>query len=101
MFVPFFSKFLYETDLPVLKYSYERKDGDLILKFKWNEVQRGFKMAFGIETSTGNGIRLLGTTEEQTVILEDSDSFNFYNLSSDLTNAPHNSFSYYWTKGDY
>jgi aminopeptidase N len=99
-YTPFFEKFLYDTDLPILNYTYERKPEGILFTYQWNEVPENFQMAFGIESIPGNGIRLVGTTHKQEILLEQATTFNFYNLSKDLSNAPHNSFTYYWTKGE-
>ncbi len=97
----FFAKFLYDTELPVLHYSIKRSEQGLLLNYWWTGVAPGFKMAFGIYTSTGKQVRLLGTTETQDLLLEGERFFNFYTVWSDLSLAPKNSFTYYQTRYEY
>jgi aminopeptidase N len=42
----FFNKYLYDNRLPVLEYSFHKNPDDLIFKYKWTEVEKGFKMPF-------------------------------------------------------
>lgn len=94
----FFAKFLYETELPILHYSYKRTEQGLLLNYCWKGVAPGFKMAFGIYTPTGKQMRLLGTSETQELMLEGERTFNFYTILSNLSLAPKNAFTYYYTK---
>lgn len=94
----FFAKYLYDTKLPVLSYSYEKKDEGILFKYKWTDVGPEFKMAFGLEFSNGNAQRFLGTTEEQEFFIDNANTFYFLNENKDLSNAPHNSFTYYRTR---
>lgn len=96
---PFFNKYIYDTRIPVLSYKYERNGPDLILKYKWEEVEDGFFMPFSIETFKDNkAIRLVGTKNEQQVILKNTESFVFFQLMKPVSNCPHNGFTYYWTR---
>jgi aminopeptidase N len=97
-FTPLFNKFLYDTRIPVLSYSYKRTGTDLVLKYKWTEVEEGFTMPFSIET-TGNleAIRLVASSQEQEIVLKDTESFSFFHLIKSTKNCPHNGLTYFWT----
>jgi aminopeptidase N len=95
---PFFNKYLYETRLPVLEYRYARENGNLVLKYRWTEVEPGFRMPFGIGTNLKESFRLEGTTEWKEQQISDTDWFNFYNLATDYAGCPHNAFTYYRTR---
>jgi len=98
-FTPLFDKYLYDTKIPVLSYSYKRDSNNLILKYKWIDVEDGFVMPFSIETIEGkNDIRLVGKTEEQEIVLDDTKSFVFFNYLKSAKNCPHNGLTYYWTR---
>jgi aminopeptidase N len=96
---PLFNKFLYDSRIPVLSYNYKRKGTDLVLKYKWTEVEDGFTMPFSIETiSNKDAIRLVATTQEQEITLKNTESFTFFNLMKSVINCPHNGLTYFWTK---
>ena len=98
-FSAFFSKYLYDTGLPVLEYSYTRENGGIRLKYKWDEVEDGFEMPLAIKTfDTEHAIRLMATTKEQEIFLENAKSFNFYNEFVPLDNCPRNSLTYFRTR---
>jgi aminopeptidase N len=95
---PLFNKFLYETDLPVLHYYYERKGDDIILTYKWTEVDPGFVMPFSIKPiGSDEGLRFVATTQEQEVVLNDMESFIFYQPRLSPAGCPHNGLTYFWT----
>jgi aminopeptidase N len=95
---PLFQKFLYDTNLPVLYYQYERKGNDILLRYKWSEVVPGFVMPFSIKIfNSDESLRLLATTEEQEVILQDADSFFFYQSVQSPKGCPANGLTYFWT----
>lgn len=96
-FTPFFDKFLMETGLPVLEYSWEQKGKNLIFEFKWTEVKDGFEMPFCIR-SGNKSFRLVGTTKSQKVVLNNAENFRFYNMWSGSEDVEHNAFTYFWTK---
>jgi len=89
---------LYDTKLPVLEYSFTSKDSDLILKYRWAEVDDGFLMPFGIESDKKEGIRLAATSVWQETVLRGVKWFNFYNLWKGYKGCPDNSFTYYNTR---
>jgi aminopeptidase N len=95
---PFYRKFLYELDAPVLSYSFKIQNNGVLFSYKWTDVPEGFEMAFGIGASNGENYRLVGTTEKQEFFIENARFFNFYNMVSNIDNAPHNSFTYYSTR---
>jgi len=94
---PFFKKYLYETGLPVLEYSFANDSCDLVLTYKWTGVEEGFMMPFGIETNGKEAFRLVGTTNEQRTVLKNTEWFNFFNQWKGPAGAPDNSFTYYHT----
>jgi aminopeptidase N len=93
-----FDKYLYETELPILEYSYEKTDSNLILKYQWTGVKDGFRMPFSIE-STGDKktYRLDASTDEQVMVIENTKSFAFFNMKKLPENCPRNGLTYYWT----
>jgi aminopeptidase N len=93
----FFNKYLFDNRLPVLEYSFYKNPDDLIFKYKWTEVEDGFKMPFCIETSEKKAIRLLGTTQEQEIELKNTSWFNFFNKWKGIEGVRDNSFTYFWT----
>jgi len=96
-YTPFFKKYLYETRLPVLQYSFIADSGNLVFKYKWTEVEDGFRMPFCIETNVKKAIRLVGTTDEQQTVLENTSWFNFFNCWKGPAGAEDNSFTYFRT----
>jgi len=95
---PFFNKFLYDANLPELNYSYKRVGNDFVLTYKWDGVEDGFKMPFGIIVDNDRSIRLEGASSDKEIVLENTQTFNFINEFRGTENAPHNSFTYYRTK---
>ncbi|HEX2395470.1 MAG TPA: M1 family metallopeptidase, partial [Bacteroidales bacterium] len=93
----FFNKFLLDTRLPVLEYSFRQTGDDLLIKYRWSETEDGFIMPFGIETDKGKGIRLLATSSWQETLLKNTNWFNFYNLWKGYQGCPDNSYTYYHT----
>ena len=96
-YYPFFKKYLYETRLPVLEYSFDTNPDNLVFRYKWTEVEEGFRMPFCIETGNKEAIRLVGTTYEQSIVLENVKWFNFFNQWKGPAGSRDNSFTYYWT----
>ncbi len=94
----FFKKYLYDTRLPVLEYSFQNDSDDVTFSYKWTEVEDGFKMPFCIETDKDKTIRLTGTTHEQNIKLENTSWFNFFNPWKGYEGVKKNSFTYFWTK---
>lgn len=96
---PLFNKFLYETDLPVLEYSYHRQDSNIVFKYKWLEVEPDFEMPFSIKSiDSDKGIRLMASTVEQETILHDVESFIFYQPTQSASGCPPNGLTYFWTR---
>ena len=97
-FTAFFSKFLYDTEPPVLQYSFTNKDNLLLFTYKWINVDSSFTMPFSIMINKYQNIRLVGTTENKTARVSHAESFylpnekRFYHKKL----LP-NSFTYYWT----
>lgn len=96
----FFKKFLYDKNLPVLKYTYKKDGKDIIFRYQWDEVDKGFVMPFSIYAGAGNNLRLVGTTESQEIRLKNAGSFHFYTLWLDTEKVPRDGFTYYWTRCD-
>jgi len=99
-YAAFFKKYLYDKNLPVLKYTYRKEGTDIILKYQWDQVDKGFEMPFSIYAGAGKNLRLYGTTESQEVILKNVGSFHFYTFWIDPDKAPKDGFTYYWTRCD-
>lgn len=95
---PFFNKYLHDTDLPVLQYSYEKTDRGILLKYKWGGVEAGFKMPFAIRLDENESLRIEADTEFQETLLKDAGTFLFYNMSTDLQGIPHNALTYHHTR---
>ncbi len=95
---PFFDKYLYDTKLPVLNYNFTAKGDSLVLTYKWTEVEKGFTMPFCIKTNDGRAVRLVGSTTEEKISLEDVNSFIFYNEWQDLDGVADNAYTYFRTK---
>jgi aminopeptidase N len=94
----FFNKYLYDTRLPVLEYSFAEDQGDLVLKYRWTGVEAGFIMPFGVETNTKESLRLQADTSFKEVRLNGTSWFNFYNLWKGYVGSVDNSFTYYQTR---
>lgn len=95
---PLFNKFLYKTDLPVLYYTYTRKGDNIVLRYKWTEVDPDFVMPFSLKpVGNDKGLRFIATTKEQEVVLKDMESFSFYQSLQSPVGCPHNGLTYFWT----
>jgi aminopeptidase N len=94
---PFFKKFLYDKDPPVLKYGYKHEGNNLYLKFWWEGVDKGFEMPVCI-LSGEKSFRLTGTTDPQTIVLKNAATFRFLNQWIGPEKVEKNSFTYYWTR---
>jgi hypothetical protein len=97
-FTPFFNKFLYNTSLPVLEYSFTHENGEIRLKYRWTEVDEGFFMPFSLITGKGQAIRFEGTTDFNEITLNDAEWFSFVNVWGGYANSPVNGLTYYYTK---
>jgi len=96
-YTPFFNKYLLETTLPVLEYSFVQDKEDLILKYRWSEVEEGFNMPFAIENDQKESFRITANTAWQELILRQTSWFNFFNLEKGYEGCPTNAFTYYHT----
>ncbi len=96
-FSAFFRKYLYDIRLPVLTYTYQREDGDILLKYRWTGVEDGFIMPFAIATDRKKSFRLVAGTTWQETRLSGTSWFNFYNLYTGYQGCPVNAFTYYNT----
>jgi len=94
---PFFNKYLFDTQLPVLSYVYKHANDGILLKFRWTGVEDGFTMPIGIAGEKKEGMRLVATTAWQEVTIPASQWFTFYNLYSGYQGCPDNAFTYYRT----
>jgi aminopeptidase N len=98
-FTPFFNKFLKDTELPVLKYTYTRQGSNLLVKYHWVNVEPGFEMPLCITTGKEGGIyRLEATTEEKEIVLKDATTMRFFTNWNDPEKVLKNSLTYYWTQ---
>jgi aminopeptidase N len=96
-YTPFFRKYLYDTQLPVLSYEYTHEDDNLVIKYRWIGVENGFFMPLCIETDDKESIRLVATTNWQEIIIPGAKWFNFYNLQKGYEGSIDNSFTYFHT----
>jgi len=95
---PFLNKFLYDTEPPLLLYSFSEENGDLKIKYKWTGVEEGFVMPFGIETNNKESLRLIGSTELNEIIIPSTRWFNFYNRWKGFEGVVEHAFTYFNTK---
>lgn len=95
---PFFNKFLYDTSLPVLLYTYRTEQGNLIIRYKWTNVENGFIMPVGIETDQKETIRMEATTDWKELHISGASWFNFFNIWRGYEGCPENAYTYYQTK---
>ena len=87
-FTSFFKVFLYDIDIPVLKYKFENIKDTLIITYKWDNVDKNFRMPFTIFTDNGHVIRIIGYSFPESIKLPHSNYFYFinqYTISSFLT----------------
>ena len=95
----FFHKFLYDTDPPILEYSYRYEGDTLIFSYRFTGVGEHFSMPFSITINDEKNFRLTGTTEEQTFVMPGTKKFFLPNEKNfDKNNLTANSFTYYWTR---
>ncbi|MFO7655445.1 MAG: M1 family metallopeptidase [Bacteroidales bacterium] len=97
-YFPFFNKYLYDKQLPVLSYRFSNKNDSLILNYKWTGVEEGFRMPFCIKTNDNRAIRLVGTTKEQQTVVENGFWFSFYNEWQSPEGVVDNSYTYFRTR---
>ncbi len=95
---PFFHKFLYHEDPPVLEYSYKKNGNNILFYYQWIGVEPGFTMPFCIKTANNKNYRLTGTTEQKQIVLKNTNTFHFYNKITGFDGCEKNSFTYFWTK---
>jgi aminopeptidase N len=101
---PFFHKFLYDTDPPVLSYNiFYEKDSDIILAYKWNNVEPGFTMPFSVADNKNKAYALSGTSSKSFTRFENIEFIKFITQfpdDKDTVVPVKNSFTYYRTKLD-
>ncbi len=101
---PFFHKFLHDTDPPVLSYNiFYEKDSDIILAYKWDNVEPGFTMPFPVADNKNKAYALSGTSSKSFTRFENVEFIKFITYLSDdnYSIVPvKNSFTYYRTKLD-
>jgi len=97
---PFFKKFLYDKDLPELKYTYNREGNDIVLKYQWDKVGKGFTMPLCISTNGDKNYKLMATTDPQEIVLKNATTFHFFTFFIDPEKAERNGYTYYWTRCD-
>jgi len=94
----FFNKFLYDAEPPILEYKYLQKNDTLTLNYKWINVGKNFTMPFSISINDLRNIRLIASSEPQTIIIENVKSFYLPNenrYNKDIIGK--NSLTYFWT----
>lgn len=95
---PFFNKYLYDTQLPVLSYKFVSSGDSLIIKYKWTDVETGFKMPFCIRTNNNIAVKLNGTTEEKETTIMNATWFGFFNEWQDIEGVADNAYTYFRTR---
>lgn len=93
-----FNKFFYDTDPPVLEYSFTLENNYLIFSYKWINVEPDFTMPFSITVNNMGNVRLEGTTKLKTYRRYYTSTFcipNEYLLDSKIQTP--NSFTYFYT----
>ena len=93
-YTAFFKKFLYDKNLPVLKYSYRHEGKNIILKYQWEGVDAGFAMPLGLAAGADQNIRLSATSEPQEITLKNVSTFRFYTSWLEPGNVPRNAYTY-------
>jgi len=97
-FTAMFNIFLYDTELPILYYTYRRKSDGILFRYKWIGVDEGFTMPFSINTFPDNqAYRLEAKTEMSEIKIPGAGSFVFYNYATSPINCPGNGLTYYRT----
>jgi aminopeptidase N len=97
-YTDFFKKFLYDTEPPVLQYSYSLKNGKLEFSYQWIHVGKNFSMPFGIMLDGNYSKRMEGTANRQTYEASNIKSFYIPNEIRFTKNIfVKNSFTYFWT----
>jgi len=97
-YTDFFNKFLYDTDPPVLQYSYTLENNTLILYYMWVNVDNNFTMPFSITINDNKNYRLNGTSVNQIFKIENVKSFYLPNKKRfKKDQITKNSFTYFWT----
>ena len=99
-YTPFFKKFLYDKNLPVLLYNYKKEGKDIVITFQWDEVDPGFEMPFCIY-SNNKCFLLNATVEPQSIVLTNTNTFSFFNQWMGTENVTHNGFTLFHTKCKY
>lgn len=94
----FFKKYLYDTKIPVLEYSFRMENNDLVVRYRWAEVQNGFTMPFGIQTDKKEPLRIVARDTWQETRLPGAAWFSFYNLWRGYEGCADNSFTYFNTR---
>ncbi len=96
-YTQFFKIFLYNKNLPVMRYSYKHEGKNLYVKFWWDGPDKGFEMPVCILAGE-KSFRLVGTTEPKTIMLKNATTFRFFNQWIGPEKVERNAFTYYWTK---
>jgi aminopeptidase N len=94
----FLKKFLYDTKIPVLEYRFEQDGHDLVLTYRWAEVENGFSMPFGIQTDTKMALRIEAGTTWKEMRIPETAWFNFFNIWNGYEGCADNSYTYYHTR---
>ena len=95
----FFKKYLYQTEPPILVYSYRNENGNIYVKYRWEGVDKSFKMPFCLIAGE-QSFRIEGTTSTKSIVLKNAKAFRFNNPLLGTRNIKPNSFTYYWTRCD-
>ncbi len=94
----FFNKFLYDKEPPILEYEFSNKYGSFEFTYSWINVGRNFSMPFSLMINGNECLRVVGTSEKQTLKLMDISTFVLPNeFMYDESCLVKNSFTYFWT----
>ncbi len=97
-YTAFFKKFLYDAKLPVLRYKFSKTDNNIELTCRWENVDPGFKMPFCIRLDKDRSIRIMATDTDQSIVLENTSTFNFFTQYVGFKGCLKNCYTYYWTR---
>jgi aminopeptidase N len=98
-YTDFFKVFYYQTEPPILEYSFTNRNDTLSFSYKWQNVGANFTMPFSITTNTNINYRLVGTANKQVITIAKVKSFSLPNENNFQKEEPitKNSLTYYWT----
>lgn len=97
---PFFDKFLYSSQPPILTYNLLIDNNDIIFIYKWSNVKPGFIMPFEVSDNNGNLYSLSGLADVSNRRIENAKSIKFMNFLTDNLQKDNVLYTYFNTKFD-